>query len=295
MKSLLDSAPPARQAMKARLGGLCGYCVLCLYLILAGALRAESEERTVVVASFQSYESRTLPEIQTGIRENIRKYLTAHGFRVIFARSESLEGAMQEASLAGAGFVVAGYYREGKINLELFGQIYEPENQYVIDAVNVSDNLDRLGEIEGLGNLRLDEGELKESSQDRINEFARKISIRIRSNPQRQERRFNIDEYILGHPISDRLDFKIRADGGDRSEDVFQVLTEQNITVASNVARSVEKQPASVSVIDRRKIDLSGARTVNELLMTFVPGFFMVEDQDDVIAGFRGLAPDNNA
>jgi len=27
----------------------------------------------------------------------------------------------------------------------------------------------------------------------------------------------------------------------------------------------------------------------------FVPGFFLVEDQDDIISGFRGLAPDNNS
>ena len=40
---------------------------------------------------------------------------------------------------------------------------------------------------------------------------------------------------------------------------------------------------------------MSGARTVNEVLTTYVPGFFTVEDQDDTIAGFRGFAPDNNA
>lgn len=40
---------------------------------------------------------------------------------------------------------------------------------------------------------------------------------------------------------------------------------------------------------------MSGARTVNEVLTTYVPGFFTVEDQDDTIAGFRGFASDNNA
>lgn len=67
------------------------------------------------------------------------------------------------------------------------------------------------------------------------------------------------------------------------------------ISVASNVIKSSKKQPASVTSITRKQLQLSGARTLAEAIMTYVPGFFVVEDQDDVIAGFRGLAPDNNS
>jgi len=74
-------------------------------------------------------------------------------------------------------------------------------------------------------------------------------------------------------------------------EELLKIKTQ----VASNVEDNWRKQPASVSVITRDKIALSNARTVNELLNSYVPGYFLVEDQDDTIAGFRGLVPDNNS
>ncbi len=251
--------------------------------------------RTVLIGPFNSYKSETDLQLQTDIRSAIEAKLSENGYRVIFARTRTPEAALQEARESDADFVVSGFYRKGTINLEIFGQIYDPGTGYVIDAVNVSDNLERLQDVEGLGNLQLDRDELAESNQERISEFSRKVSIRIRSNPGKQERRFNIDENILGHPIGKDLSFPVRESSGSDSEDVFQVLTEQDVTVASNVVRALEKQPVSVSIIDSKKIRLSGARTVNELLMIYVPGFFLVEDQDDVIAAFRGLAPDNNA
>ncbi len=74
-------------------------------------------------------------------------------------------------------------------------------------------------------------------------------------------------------------------------EDLLNV----EISVASNVISDKDKQPASVTTITRRQLELSGARTLADALMFFVPGFFVTEDQDDVIMAFRGLAPDNNS
>lgn len=67
------------------------------------------------------------------------------------------------------------------------------------------------------------------------------------------------------------------------------------VTVASNVMSDRSKQPVSMTTVTRNQIQLSGARTLNEVIGLYVPGFFMVEDQDDNIAGFRGIAPDNNS
>lgn len=75
----------------------------------------------------------------------------------------------------------------------------------------------------------------------------------------------------------------------------LEELMQIDVGVASRVSRSLDRQPVSVTVIDRAQIGGSGARTLNELLMLHVPGFFLVEDQDDTIAGMRGLAPDNNS
>ncbi|MFY7998798.1 MAG: TonB-dependent receptor plug domain-containing protein [Candidatus Kapaibacteriota bacterium] len=74
-------------------------------------------------------------------------------------------------------------------------------------------------------------------------------------------------------------------------EDLLNV----EISVASNVISDKDKQPVSVTTITRRQLELSGARTLADALMLFVPGFFVTEDQDDVIMAFRGLAPDNNS
>ncbi|MCB1303778.1 MAG: TonB-dependent receptor [Leptospiraceae bacterium] len=268
--------------------------ILVLLLSYAGGLRAAPSAKTIMLARFQPYQSGSAPEIDAAVRQAMQRFLEAAGYRVVRSGSLTLQGAIEDARGSGADFVLSGYYRRGQINLELFGQIYDPETGRVIDAINVSDNLDRL-ELEGVGRVEIDRSELKEPDSDRIEEFARKMAIRVRSNPHKQERRFNIDDNLLSLPISRDIEFPVSDTKGDSSEDVFQVLGEQDITVASNVVRSVEKQPVSVSIIGRRKIQLSGARTLNELLMLYVPGFFMVEDQDDVIAAFRGLAPDNNA
>lgn len=69
----------------------------------------------------------------------------------------------------------------------------------------------------------------------------------------------------------------------------------REITVASNVESDIRRQPSSVSVITGQQLKLSGARLLTHALTQFVPGYFFVDDQDDMIAGFRGLAPDNNA
>ena len=89
------------------------------------------------------------------------------------------------------------------------------------------------------------------------------------------------------------------AEASSAMDDLMSLSLEQllgtNITVASNVVTSATMQPVSISTVSREQIRFSGARTLNEVLSIYVPGFFLVEDQDDTIAGFRGLAPDNNS
>lgn len=72
-------------------------------------------------------------------------------------------------------------------------------------------------------------------------------------------------------------------------------LLDVKVAVASNLNRELQKQPSSITLVSSGDIKRSGARTLNELLTLTVPGFFMVHDQDDIIAGFRGLIPDNNS
>ena len=75
----------------------------------------------------------------------------------------------------------------------------------------------------------------------------------------------------------------------------MEALLETPISVASNVSLDLHQQPASVTVISREQLQLSAARTLNEALMTYVPGYFVVEGHSDTVAAFRGLVGDSNA
>ena len=75
----------------------------------------------------------------------------------------------------------------------------------------------------------------------------------------------------------------------------IEELLETPISVASNVSLDQEKQPASVTVITREQLQLSAARTLNEALMTYVPGYFVVDGHSDTVGSFRGLASGSNA
>jgi outer membrane receptor protein involved in Fe transport len=53
--------------------------------------------------------------------------------------------------------------------------------------------------------------------------------------------------------------------------------------------------PMSMTVITRRQIEVSGARTLSELLEIYVPGFqYMVNKWNGIVWGMRGVAPDRN-
>ncbi len=75
----------------------------------------------------------------------------------------------------------------------------------------------------------------------------------------------------------------------------FEELLQVKVSVASNIESESIRQPVSLTQISKQQIKMSGARTLNDLLTWTVPGYFKVEDQDDTIAAFRGLVPDNNS
>lgn len=82
---------------------------------------------------------------------------------------------------------------------------------------------------------------------------------------------------------------------GDLTDLSLEELLEIPVSVASRVADAADRQPATVTTLGRAEIERSGARTLAELLALHVPGFFLVDDQDDTITAVRGLAPDNNS
>ncbi|MGL1886467.1 MAG: TonB-dependent receptor plug domain-containing protein [Reichenbachiella sp.] len=89
---------------------------------------------------------------------------------------------------------------------------------------------------------------------------------------------------------------------GQNPEDSLDIFTMSlhellsvKVTGGSNVVRDRKGQPVTITSITKEQLELSGARTLLDAIAIYVPGLFVVEDQDDVIIGMRGLAADNNS
>ncbi len=218
------------------------------------------------------------------LRQTLTSILEKAGYKVSIS-NEDHDVAINSAD----NYFIDGYY-ETSPTWNVYGQIYKPESGEIIDAHNQTNII---SDLEGVS---IDPEETKTSNEFIWNEFSKKILLRLRTNQKRIRKIHNIQEFVLNSPIKDYRKFTIAKEEEEKAKtEVFQLLAEPKITVASNVIRDADKQPVSVTVINSKQILLSGARTVNDLLMIYVPGYFKVEDQDDSIAGFRGLAPDSNS
>ena len=61
------------------------------------------------------------------------------------------------------------------------------------------------------------------------------------------------------------------------------------ITTASQQAESIEEAPVPVTLITKEMIEISGARTLKEALITFVPGMTDVESNEETNIAMRGI------
>ncbi len=75
----------------------------------------------------------------------------------------------------------------------------------------------------------------------------------------------------------------------------LEELLQVKVSSGSRTENRQKYQPSSITIIYREDIEQAYARTLNDLLNMYVPGYFKSEDKDDTIAAFRGLAPDNNS
>ena len=271
------------------------FLLVCLFLFTLNISSQEnqSSSKIIYLNHFSAYKSAKSDSISNKIFKSLEESFKANGFDVRESKSD-LKTTLATAKANGAKFVVDGLYKLNEPEgVNVYSQIYNPDTGYMIDALNVTD------ELSGVEDLTLDPNESKKTSDNSIEEFKKKITIRIRTNTKRAERRDNINEAITTTSLGKDKDLKFpiaEENIASASADVFKILAEkETVSVASNVIKDAKKQPVSVSIITKEQIKMSGARTVNEVLTTYVPGFFTVEDQDDTIAGFRGFASDNNA
>ncbi|MCC6274659.1 MAG: TonB-dependent receptor, partial [Leptospiraceae bacterium] len=158
------------------------------------------------------------------------------------------------------------YKKNENGNLNLYGQIYNPDTGYLIDAINLTD------EIAGVEDLIMAKDEMKSSSEKTIRDFSRKLFLRVKSNPKKIERRENIEEYVLNSPIGKEFHFPIpKEDISKASEEVFKLFENQEVITATRGKSSVKEAPAAVYVVTAKMIKERGYRTLMEALHD-IPG-----------------------
>lgn len=247
-----------------------------------------SQEKTnsklVYIVGFKNYKTASNSDYTNRISSSLETNLSNAGFQI--KKVDSLPEGLKQAKQENASFLINGFYKKSENNnLNLYGQIYNPETGYVIDALNITD------EISGAEGINLDPSEIQTNEEHSLQDFAKKITIRLRTNTKRTERRENISDFIENNPIGKEMDFPIsKEDLSKASEDVFKLLSEKEDTIvsASKFAQKTSDAPASVTVINRDQIRRSGFRNIAEAL-NYLPDTYTHYIGNNFSVDFRGL------
>lgn len=186
------------------------------------------------------------------------------------APSPAVEEALRESinratsDLASSGLTLSLQYSRSKSgNLNLYGQLYDGSR--LIDALSTSEDL-----LEQ-ENLSLPAEEMKTEDASIIQQFAQRVSLRIKTNPRRLERTENIQESFLALPPG--REFRLPERRTD--QDVFRLLEDQKVVSATRLETRVRDAPAAVYVVSQDQIQQRGYRTLSDALHD-IPGFDII-------------------
>lgn len=240
------------------------YLILFLSLF---SLYADEIDKKIYLTTFQPFEMQAEPAIENQIQQSIQEKLAQKGYQVTNSSEKDVTRTLTKAKKDGF-LVISGYYRRNKFgNIALYAQIYNPQTGYVVDALQISDD------IELYAGLELDKEELKEDDVERIKEFSQKILIKVRSNPERKEKKESITRNLRQTPLAKKITFAIRKVAlKEESQSVFQFIEDIMVVTATRSKTSIREAPAAVYVITERQIQERGYRTLVDVLKD-LPGF----------------------
>lgn len=239
-------------------------CVAPALALLSLDLPAAPSGRIVYVRNFEPYDTAPDPGAAAQIRKILTEQLEADGFEV--------RPAPNAAAATDGWFYLEGYYRRG-LNLQIYCQIYDPAKKRLIDAYNQTDEIEG---VPGIGDLDLPADEIKTGDSEVVAEFARKIALRLRSNPLRRLRPQNVNEYVLATRLG--RDKKFELDESTRrssAAEAFQFMENQEVITATRSRTSRREAPAAVYVVTAQQIRERGYRSLVEALHD-IPGFDIV-------------------
>ena len=243
-----------------------------------------------MISFFNPYKTSKESDISEKIYQRLAAKLNSLDYEVVLAESTEQKQNLARAKSGNFLFYIDGYYRrEENGNLNLYGQIYNPEKEILIDAFNQSND------YTGLEGIALDPKETKVSDDQNINDFSTKIGNRVKSNIKRSERMENINEFVKNNPIGKDIAFPLpQEDLAAATQDVFKILSEKDDVVVSvsKFAQKTTEAPADVTVISREQIRRSGFRNLTEAL-NFVPQVYTHWVGQNWSSDFRGLFVNN--
>lgn len=246
----------------------------------------KGQTKSIALSPFSSTEDSESNIFREQIHNKLKKKFIEKGYQVIELSEKNLSQNLQNAKLIKAKFLISGFYKKGgsDSNLSIYGQIYDPETGFVVDAFNLTDYLEDLKE------LNLDKNELKEEDGDRIDKFGTKIISKIQSNPEKKANYNEIELYItsIGLDKKHNLPLNIKNSGEEETSAVFDLLQSQYTISATKVSKKANEAPNLVSIISQKEIREYGRVSINEVLYQ-LPGFAPSMDYERRTVTSRGM------
>lgn len=259
--------------------------IIILFLLFAfGSLLADgSTSNTVYIGTFLPYKSKEDAASRDLILENLRAELKAKGFEVKIVAGNNSDN-LKAAKDNNVKFYLSGYYtRKPNGNLLIYGHIYNPDKGNIIDAMNISDSLGDLSEVE------LPPEEIKIEDKEVSERFSKKFSNKVKFNTARKENAENVDEYVKSLPIGKELNLPVVAVESKASDDVFKLLQQTEVVTASRTKESLVDVPASIMVITEEDFKNRGYTSMDDIFRD-LPGFDYIGQQgtDNTVLYQRG-------
>jgi outer membrane receptor for ferrienterochelin and colicins len=239
---------------------------VCIFL-QQPIISEEAIKRKIVIGTFQPYNSDLNPDIQETINKQLSLAFRENNYEV-FQNDNSIETNLDKYKSDDSVIYITGNYnKSSNSTLNLYCQIYDPNTGYIIDAINITN------EILDLEGITLPDSETKEDDDNSIiSKLVPKVVLRIKLNVSKKEKRENINEYIISSPISKDINFKIRKENvAKETEAIFKLFENYEVVTATRTKSKIKETPAAVYVVTSQMIQERGYRTLVEALKD-IPG-----------------------
>ncbi len=254
---------------------------------LAQETTESKKENLLCLSEFENFESPVNAKLTALVETVLQRTLIDKKFIVKKVVGKSIAQKIDLSKKESCYFLVDGLYKKisEEENVQLYAQIYDPKTGLVIDAFNITD------EYSELKGIKLDPEESKEKDTKRVENFAKRISIMLLNNKKLQEKRDNINDFILSSKISSARKFPVSS-GKEAEEEaakqVFNIMQSQVTFSSTKTEKKTSEAPNIVSVISQKEIIDYGRVSLNDILYQ-LPGFAPSQINERRTVSARGV------